>query len=423
MPPELAGFYWDEVRNRYFPLSSRPKTHPATASTVEGVTLEVQPAKKTRTQKRNLYYVPWHTSLARESTISYVQGFRHTHDILRFHYECTSRVTTERLPTIGSIQAFCNAHVGEAVWRFVGDNQGWLYSDKHTGSTEHGVSYWSADLNLQPSSPISSIRTSGSYCVTTSLGPGKISVQDMSTPDRIFLLNLSGIYDIWTSELQGPALVLGASRKAVYISDINFSRSLEYLPTGSDVFAVARQETLVYAGTRNGSVERFDLRMPKRRSQKLFDSRFQGNSRSSVLHLGIIGDHELLMSHLNGDLMTFDLRFGLTSSQSSPLKVFHGHVNTHTRNLGIVVDQSNDFLFAAGQDLRIRGWSLRTGAQLIPPESSDDTQEQANPFQATFAGPVCALQVIQEVGTSGMSLWAASGHDLYQFHLGQHAIQ
>ena len=61
-------------------------------------------------------------------------------------------------------------------------------------------------------------------------------------------------------------------------------------------------QNLVYTGTRSGSIERFDMRMPKYRSQKLFDGRFENLPRSSVLHLSPIRDRELLISHLNGDV-------------------------------------------------------------------------------------------------------------------------
>jgi len=61
-------------------------------------------------------------------------------------------------------------------------------------------------------------------------------------------------------------------------------------------------QNLVYTGTRNGSIERFDMRMPKYRSQKLFDGRFKSAPRSSVLYMSPIRDRELLISHLNGDV-------------------------------------------------------------------------------------------------------------------------
>lgn len=47
------------------------------------------------------------------------------------------------------------------------------------------------------------------------------------------------------------------------------------------------------------------MRMPTDRGQKLFDDRFKRAPRSSVLHLSVIRDRELLISHLNGDVGKF----------------------------------------------------------------------------------------------------------------------
>lgn len=87
---------------------------------------------------------------------------------------------------------------------------------------------------------------------------------------------------------------------------------------------------------------------------------------------------------------------------------------------GIAVDHDQDLLFAAGQDCRIRGWSLRTAAPLLPPLTSSSTSvSHDNPFSTKFSQPVSVLQVTQELGSAGTCLWAASDQDLFQYHLGQ----
>ena len=148
-------------------------------------------------------------------------------------------------------------------------------------------------------------------------------------------------------------------------------------------------------------------------------------------------------SNSTSQLVTFDMRFRSTT----PLKVFAGHVNRDIPNLvrlssssashrkrtdldhphtltipflqGITTDPAHDFLFAAGQDHRIRGWSLRTARPLTLPASSASAHTTTNPFAAPFPRPIVALQVTDEGGAAGRSLWAAADHDLYQFHLGQ----
>lgn len=76
----------------------------------------------------------------------------------------------------------------------------------------------------------------------------------------------------------------------------------------------------------------------------------------------------------------------------------------------IAVDPHEQFLFAAGQDRRIRLWSLRTGG---PPLVSP-----ASVFQKPFEDPVRALQVVEEQ-EGVLGLWATSGAALHKFNLGQ----
>ena len=58
----------------------------------------------------------------------------------------------------------------------------------------------------------------------------------------------------------------------------------------------------MYAGERNGTVERFDTRIPSHQSQKLFDHRFGLEPRSTVLKLDIVREYGFLLSHVNGDV-------------------------------------------------------------------------------------------------------------------------
>ena len=87
----------------------------------------------------------------------------------------------------------------------------------------------------------------------------------------------------------------------------------------------------------------------------------------------------------------------------------------------------SSYIFAAGQDRRIRAWSLRTGDPILPtsPLSSkmydDDYSELLHQH---FAEPVSAMQVTYGGGDSattsgGLSLWALSGKKMYRYWLGQ----
>jgi len=87
--------------------------------------------------------------------------------------------------------------------------------------------------------------------------------------------------------------------------------------------------------------------------------------------------------------------------------VFPGHVNTHRNDLGVAVDPSCDFLFAAGEDCVIRAWSLRSGEPL------HDSRHGLFP---SVDGVVNTLQVTD--GPFGLRVWASYGSDVRAFDMG-----
>jgi len=226
--------------------------------------------------------------------------------------------------------------------------------------------------------------------------------------------------DVWTSHLQGRNLALGANKKAIFLKDIDAVRSLHILDTQSDVFAVEQQENLVYAGARNGSISRFDTRLEALGGERLLDDVFKTQT-NSITHLKIVREWQLVVGNINGNLGTYDLRF---ARGSTPLLSLSGHDNSHTIVLALAVDPSEDFLFVAGQDKRIRAWSLQSGQALLPPpisSSSSSTymppQSVMNPFHVKFSKPVVTMQVTEE--RDEMCLWAASEKDLFKYYLGR----
>lgn len=87
---------------------------------------------------------------------------------------------------------------------------------------------------------------------------------------------------------------------------------------------------------------------------------------------------------------------------------------------GISVDPSETFLFAAGDDRHIRGWSLQTGVPLQPPRAfntSNNLSVGHNPFLISYEAPPTSIQVTEE--REGMCMWVGADRNLYKFHLGQ----
>lgn len=135
----------------------------------------------------------------------------------------------------------------------------------------------------------------------------------------------------------------------------------------------------------------------------------------------------------------FDLRF-LRKGQS--FLQFDGHVNEYTLKLvrkipqhmtnhssrifqGIATSPSNNYLFAAGQDRHIRAWSLHTGRPIVSPNQSPPPSDpDLVNLSQVLPEPVVALQVTEGGGgggasPDGMSLWAASGKQIFRYWLGQ----
>ncbi|KZT27364.1 hypothetical protein NEOLEDRAFT_1161638 [Neolentinus lepideus HHB14362 ss-1] len=426
MPRDLPGLYFDKEKNRYFPLSSKPKERLKSPSNAAD-----EDEARSRKRKRG----PWAVNSELRSGPSYARRQRLAHEFLSEQVASTSRVHPIFLP--GNISSFCVGRIEDRLRCVIGDNNGWLYQVFSLGKGHADpwdeLGYlpetfeeirdrritWRWDINL--SSEISSIHLDGSRSVATSFGPTpKVLVQDLVTnPDRSFVLNFGKVADIWTSYLDGRSLVLGARKKAVYIPDLEITRTI-YLDNNSDVFAVYKDkltQDLIYAGARNGSLNRFDTRMhnQSQHGQDILNGRY-AEKRSSVTHIGLVkNEWQLVVNGINGDLEMFDLRF---SGKGTPVMSFLGHINTYTRELGFAIDADNDLLYAAGQDARIRGWSMRTGELLHPP-SPESLVGITNPFGAVFERPVRTLQLTQS--DEEVILWANTSQQLCVYPLGHRA--
>jgi WD40 repeat protein len=130
-----------------------------------------------------------------------------------------------------------------------------------------------------------------------------------------------------------------------------------------------------------------------------------------VTHLRRI-ESGLVIAGMDGRLDVFDLRF-----TPIPSLKLSNHVNSYTRDLGF--DVWNDFVAAAGQDRKIRIWSLRDGVQI---RSSSNPNSLVN---REFDEPIKAIKLRECAGdrndqggrlnakeATSSELWIANGPDL-----------
>ncbi|KAG7445804.1 uncharacterized protein BT62DRAFT_180896 [Guyanagaster necrorhizus] len=235
MPLELNGFYWDEDRKRYFPNSSKPRidTHPKAP-----INTSAAASQTSSFTSRNRKVSQWDLTDALRRTSSYAESSRIQHQLLSSNIASSSRIISSQPPVVGKITAFCSTNLNGQPRRFLGDDRGFLYS-RDLYDLE-----WAPQFNLHPSSEISSICSSGEFCIATCIGASsKIAVQNLRMPMRTTLLTLNPVHDIWTSHLRDRTLVLGANKRAVLLRDIEVSSPIEHLHTNdSDVFAIEQKD-------------------------------------------------------------------------------------------------------------------------------------------------------------------------------------
>ncbi|KAL4080701.1 hypothetical protein J3A83DRAFT_4184689 [Scleroderma citrinum] len=370
MPRNLPGMYWDEERKRYFPLSSAPPHYKERADCTRFPHPEAQQEVTYSEGEKNttscIRDAPHQILAHLRSTFSTTQKDRLTHRLRCSQFTLTDKVERSDIPFVSP-----RGHITAFQWSRMAFFRGFI----------RVVLF------------VSSICVDDSKCIIDS---------------RIAC-------DVWTADLQGSRLILGANKQAVCIDDISERAAVYPLPTGSDVFAVAQQEQIIYTGLRNGSILRFDNRLWKPRGDALLDGLFTQSS-NSVTNLRLLRDSQLLVVNIDGSISIFDLRF-LTSR--TPFKILTGNVNSYFIKMPIAVDSSEEVLFAAGQDSRIRLWSLRSGGPPLTPSSNVTIPKpyRRDLLEYQFEHPVRSMQLSED--ENGMNLWAASGYDLFKYSLGQ----
>ncbi|EPS97496.1 hypothetical protein FOMPIDRAFT_1031921 [Fomitopsis schrenkii] len=376
MPRQLLGFYYDEERNRYFPLSMKPKGEEPSRKRrrVEGGIPSFSALEKLRTS----YGSATHRRRALQQN-GLLMIVVHFSDIYASNLSLTCGGKAYPAVSSGHITSFCAVvstnHNGPVM---VGDSSGWLYSLPHNDDPSRVV-------NRQPELNIGS-----SVSAICAWGSRRTYFQ-------------------------------GGGERGVLVPDIEMGNVLQMLPTGSAALTMKLDNHLVYAGLRQGFITRFDTRLSTKNCETLLNHTYK-RSPNAITHLSLIHQNELLVSTVWGYLQTYDLRF---LRRAKPVLQFFGHENTSTIKLGIAVDPAEDFVFAAGEDKRVRGWSLRTGQQ-IPSDPINSRaaaslwheapREQTRLFDVLFDEPVAAMQVT--MGETGPCMWAASGGDLYRMPLG-----
>ncbi|KAF8327408.1 uncharacterized protein EI90DRAFT_1790281 [Cantharellus anzutake] len=293
-------------------------------------------------------------------------------------------------------------------------------------------------------SPISSCGIIKDKFFASSFGPhpkvlvGSFSsAQHNENTEGIIIERRQNVWDVWCGTYAETSFVLGMTNHLWIVSDLDNLQSARTLRIGSDALTLERDETCMYAGLRNGSVHVLDMGRDDQYGKRLLQA------PTSVTGLSRLREWELLTALIDGSLDIYDLRMlrrpgsakyvnsSTKDSRRIPLLSLYGHVSTVTISPPIATTPSQDFIFAAGEDNIIRGWSTLTGERLEAPEPCALAQSRhaqrdrplpllSQAFNARGSRYVSLRITDHEAGRRvEPKLWAATDAGITRFDLGR----
>lgn len=412
---DIPGFYYDPEKKKYFKITAN--------HTLGGqFAFSQQSIKERTTQKPTLEPIKIHTSTRFPTSTTrygrldwFLQDQRlglagnprrqlcHMHEILVKQWRRSKRAEPV-LAENGAVYTHLQVD-SEKQDLYVSTTRGELWRHHFSSNPLDTHSQWMR-LDSRETSELTSLHvTRDQYLVTTHLGnmgrSGVLKVQKSFTdtssgsitgesgPWHVVLEYSPKKSNVWTSGFVADRIVIGADKAVIALEDWKSGRpTVTSLWTGSDVFSVAMEpplgrQNLVYAGCRNGRVRIFDLSQPNvaaiataeskkdKRSTALF--RGIGHKESSVLCMKRVGDHYLVTSAMNGEILMWDTRFVGNSQPTGaspegtfakPVMDFRGPIQDQFSKTLFDTNAGETLLAAENIDQRISLWSLSTGDRI-----------------------------------------------------------
>nr|CAC01732.1 hypothetical protein [Arabidopsis thaliana] len=401
MKPELPGFYYDEEKNRYFPIKGPIPGAKSSSSSRTKQKPEPKPEQETNYQKRtklkalklvysrelngNVISVNKKMSNFRDeiqkTQASYPVVWRYgsTEDIgdtalKQFQVDVQTPVglTRKNILVAGSAGG-CLSILRVSKDRQVYD--GVIECDpvsvlpcKENDTEEREA----PEHILRPTQPclvalssISSIELIGRSDASENSHPEV----NILTP-RSLQGNVSSECTIWTSDcnISGSHAAIGTDLGAGLV-DLETGVGSYFLRSKSDVFALQFHQSgnIVHCGLRNGAIVSVDLRERPAflTSHNILFLQLQGNiNPSHVIYMPSsltclktlkTSDQYLMASSMDGTL--YDQRM---VKRGVGVQTYEGHVNSHTP-IEFGIDPSERFILSGGDDCYTRIWSIKSG--------------------------------------------------------------
>lgn len=262
-------------------------------------------------------------------------------------------------------------------------------------------------------------------------GTANSLLQMKATTEQVQHLCMRGLQNESGSSSQEPITLAYATQRRLYIVQLQYNSvttmeaasqalssdiiCLEMSPLGEKLFVGLRNGTIVEydtgsflrehkeseAGVEAGapSAQRGKKLKPKRSSRQHHTALGMG----AVTHIKSLSHEEMVVAYSSGELYLVHPR-----ALSEPLVRYHGHVNSWSLDLPMTIDAEHRLLAVAGQDRKVRIWSLDHPLPLHHEQSNHvnsakeaqldlaDGQLSTRPLQeTTFASPISGLAFCQ----------------------------
>lgn len=389
--PELPGFTYDPVTNRYYKSDKSAPSSSAASSSASSGPSRAFAAKSPHSpspasRKRKCFIDAEDEAPVEMKSPGLLPALMH-HRALG---ELSSHVFQRRALQISAyglkkqvVGSTC--HRGTVSHLLLNEPQNILLASAKSG---HGAALWKYTISrcdkfyvhvkrdenvlFSPVSEITDISflppvvRPGSAALISLLGGagqhGRVSLLDLEQGSFIstYYVAESNVWACCWNSQDHHSLCIGASKEG-YVQDIVTNTRQVLFTNKSDVLCIRSAETspLVYTGSRNRLLICHDLRAK--------NAAFQIEHQSSVGDMKLLKwEQTLISSAFNGQVVQWDLR------TQRHVVAYPGHVNDYAR-VKLKVDESESLLMIPGKDLQTRIWSVDTGVLIntLPPPAED----------------------------------------------------
>ncbi|CAI2167286.1 5115_t:CDS:10 [Funneliformis geosporum] len=420
-PKEIAGYYYDHEKNRYFkimPNKTVGSSHPFSADSIGTKTKKAEEVKVIKFSSAMSLLFDREINPNKPINVSKSEN---------------RQILVKSLRQIGTIKTNTMERLYIKDFRihpsmnkiFYGDTSGVISQIKFKCASESCVEDYNIQM-LNFSSEITSMRLERTnLLIGTSLGDpvssGVMFVAKVCSEIDPYGLEPKYAYNsrstIWTSSFSeiDSSIAVGSSQKLSVIQGWQETPFISNFKTYSDVFALdfdRYQPNVVFSGCRDGRLRIFDLRSDSRHGiGPMIDQ------KSPICHLKQIGAWYILSDGMNGSVSLWDIRNEKKNYDKAydnkPVIEFEKNVNSTNIQYGFDINLKEDILSIAGQDNKVRFFSINTGRAIRPPIGPFKDKIPALRFctwDPSISNP--------KLDERGEGIWIASGEELQWWSVG-----